>query len=225
MIRCLIVEDEPLAAEVLKDYVQQVPYLELKGVCSDAIFAIEVLTREKIDLLFLDIHLPGLKGIDLLRTLASPPQVIITTAYNEYALQGYEMNVIDYLLKPIEFKRFLQAVNKVQRPSSMTVSDTLTIQTDKKKVIIPLSDILFIESQKEYIQIQTISEVYHTKYSLTKVENELDVSRFLRIHRSFIVGLRHIKAFNLNEVHLPGKIIPIGGNYKNLVAQRFNQYF
>lgn len=225
MIRCLIVEDEPLAAEVLKDYVQQVPYLELKGVCSDAIFAIEVLTREKIDLLFLDIHLSGLKGIDLLRTLASPPQVIITTAYNEYALQGYEMNVIDYLLKPIEFKRFLQAVNKVQRPSSMTVSDTLTIQTDKKKVIIPLSDILFIESQKEYIQIQTISEVYHTKYSLTKVENELDVSRFLRIHRSFIVGLRHIKAFNLNEVHLPGKIIPIGGNYKNLVAQRFNQYF
>lgn len=225
MIRCLIVEDEPLAAEVLKDYVQQVPYLELKGVCSDAIFAIEVLTREKIDLLFLDIHLPGLKGIDLLRTLASPPQVIITTAYNEYALQGYEMNVIDYLLKPIEFKRFLQAVNKVQRPSSMNVSDTLTIQTDKKKVIIPLSDILFIESQKEYIQIQTISEVYHTKYSLTKVENELDVSRFLRIHRSFIVGLRHIKAFNLNEVHLPGKIIPIGGNYKNLVAQRFNQYF
>ncbi|MCB0493899.1 MAG: response regulator transcription factor [Cyclobacteriaceae bacterium] len=225
MIRCLIVEDEPLAAEVLKDYVQQVPYLELKGVCSDAIFAIEVLTREKIDLLFLDIHLPGLKGIDLLRTLASPPQVIITTAYNEYALQGYEMNVIDYLLKPIEFKRFLQAVNKVQRPSSMTVSDTLTIQTDKKKVIIPLSDILFIESQKEYIQIQTISDVYHTKYSLTKVENELDVSRFLRIHRSFIVGLRHIKAFNLNEVHLPGKIIPIGGNYKNLVAQRFNQYF
>lgn len=225
MIKCLIVEDEPLAAEVLKDYLQQVPFLELIEVCSDALFALEVLKREKIDLLFLDIHLPGLKGIDLLSTLVNPPQVIITTAYHEYALQGYEMNVVDYLLKPIEFQRFLQAVNKLQQPASKMTKDTLAIQTDKKKVIIPLSEILFIESQKEYIQIQTVNDLYQTKYALSKVEAELDPTRFLRVHRSFIVALGHIKAFNLNEIHLPGKVIPIGGNYKDLVANRFSKYF
>lgn len=225
MIKCLIVEDEPLAAEVLKDYIQQVPFLRLIEVCSDALFALEVLQREKIDLLFLDIHLPGLKGIDLLSTLVDPPQVIITTAYNEYALQGYEMNVVDYLLKPIEFQRFLQAVNKVQQPASKISREALAIQTDKKKVIIPLAKILFIESQKEYIQIQTVNDLYQTKYALSKVETELDPKLFIRVHRSFIVAFRHIKAFNLNEIHLPGKVIPIGGNYKELVAHRFNQYF
>src|ERR1044071_1478084 len=113
-ITCLIVEDEPLAAEVLEDYVGQVPSLELTGICGDAVFALEVLQREKIDLIFLDIHLPRLKGLDFIRTLKSPPQIIITTAYQDYALQGYELNVTDYLLKPIEFSRFLASMNKLQ---------------------------------------------------------------------------------------------------------------
>ena len=151
MIRCLIIEDEPLAAEVLKDYIQQVPFLTLVDTCSDALFALEVLKKEQIDLMFLDIHLPGLKGVDMLSSLANPPQVILTTAYNEYALQGYELNVVDYLLKPIEFKRFYQAVSKVKVGDVSAAKATITIQADSKKLVINTADILFIESQKEYI--------------------------------------------------------------------------
>src|SRR5215203_1200500 len=111
---CLIIEDEPLAAEVLEDYIRQVPFLELKGTCTDALFAMEWLQQEKIEVVFLDIHLPKLKGLDFVKTLKNPPQIIITTAYREYALDGYELNVVDYLLKPVSFKRFLMAVNKLR---------------------------------------------------------------------------------------------------------------
>ncbi|MEJ7682542.1 MAG: response regulator [Segetibacter sp.] len=114
-IPCLIVEDEPLAAEVLEDYINQVPFLQLAGTCGDAIFALEVLQREKIELIFLDIHLPKLKGLDFIKTLDNPPKIIVTSAYQDYALQGYELNVVDYLLKPIEFKRFVNAVNKARQ--------------------------------------------------------------------------------------------------------------
>lgn len=226
MINCLIVEDEPLAAEVLQDYISQVPFLQLKGVCSDAIFAMDALKKENIDLLFLDIHLPGLNGIDFLPTLVTPPKVILTTAYDKYALQGYEMNVVDYLLKPIEFKRFLQAVNKLETPNlNSSFKETLTVHTDKKKVIVPINTILYIESQKEYIDIHTISETITTKLALSKLETLLDPKLFLRVHRSFIISLRQVMAFNLNHVELPGKMIPIGGNYKELVAQRLNDFF
>src|SRR6478672_9640915 len=111
---CLVVEDEPLAAEVLKEYICQVPFLQLIAICSDAIYAIEVLQREKIDLIFLDIHLPKLKGLDFIKTLKNPPQIIVTTAYREYAIEGYELNVLDYLVKPVNFTRFLMAVNKLK---------------------------------------------------------------------------------------------------------------
>jgi len=119
---CIIVEDEPLAAEVLQDYVNQVPFLNMKGICSDAIYAMEMLKKEKIDLIFLDIHLPKLKGLDFIKTLKDPPQIIITSAYHEYALKGYELNVLDYLLKPIEFSRFLTAVNKLNLRSAKAIS-------------------------------------------------------------------------------------------------------
>lgn len=224
MINCLIVEDEPLAAEVLQDYVSQVPFLQLKGICRDAIFALDALKKEKIDLLFLDIHLPGLKGIDFLPTLANPPKVILTTAYHEYALQGYEMNVVDYLLKPIEFTRFLQAVNKLEI-NSPTFKETIIVHTDKKKVIIPVDSILYIESQKEYVDIHTINDTITSKLALSKLETQLDPRFFLRVHRSFIISLRKIMAFNLNHVELPGKMIPIGGNYKEIVAQRLSDLF
>lgn len=121
MIRCLIVEDEPLATDVLVEYVKRVPFLDLKGTCPDAIAALEVMQRQAIDLLFLDIHLPGLKGMDFIRTLKEPPSIILTTAYHQYALEGYELSVVDYLLKPIEFKRFLEAVNKIKRSLSSLI--------------------------------------------------------------------------------------------------------
>jgi DNA-binding LytR/AlgR family response regulator len=225
MITCLIVEDEPLAADILQDYIKQIPFLNLKGVCTDAIYALDMLSKETIDLLFLDIHLPGLKGLDFLKTLKNPPAVILTTAYQEYAIQGYELNVVDYLLKPIEFQRFVAAVNKVKGTEARVNKPTITIQTDKKKVIVPVEEIIFIESQKEYIKIQTANTAFTTKYALSKIEEELDAGSFLRVHRSFIVSLRKIKAYNGHEIELPGKTIPIGGNYREVVASKLKTIF
>jgi len=221
MITCLIVEDEPLAADILQDYIKQVSFLNLRGVCTDAFFALEVLQREKIELLFLDIHLPGMKGFDFLKSLPAPPKVILTTAYHDYAIQSYELGVVDYLLKPIEFSRFLLAVNKAQQKSVHPfASENIIIQSESKKVIIPTHQILYIESQKEYIKIQTEHDAYSTKYALSKIEEELDHENFLRVHRSFIVAIRKIKAYNGHEIEIPGKVIPIGGNYKEAVAMK-----
>jgi DNA-binding LytR/AlgR family response regulator len=224
MITCVIVEDEPLAADVLLDYARQVSFLSVVKVCTDAIQALEVLQEKSIDLIFLDIHLPGLKGLDFLKTLKNPPAVIITTAYHEYALQGYELNVVDYLLKPIEFKRFLEAVNKV-KTLAQPRKETISIHSDKKTVIIPLNEILFIESQKEYISIQTTSGKHISKYALSKIEEELNPDKFLRVHRSFIVAIEQIKAFNATAIEIPGKSIPIGGNYRESIIQKLQTLF
>lgn len=226
MMNCIIVEDEPLATDVLVDYVKQVPFLRLKATCSDAVLALDVMQREPIDLVFLDIHLPGLKGLDFIKTLKDPPAIILTTAYHQYAVEGYELNVVDYLLKPIEFPRFLEAVNKVKvKQASSLQRKTIAVQADKKTVIIPIDEIVYIESQKEYIRIQTINSSYTTKYGLTKIEGELNVSEFLRVHRSFIVAISKIKAYSGHEIELEGKAIPIGGNYRELVAQRLKEIF
>lgn len=226
MLRCLIIEDEPLAAEILEDYVKQIPFLKLAGICSDALKGLAFLQENPVDLLFLDIHLPGLKGLDFLRTLQHAPSVIITTAYHEYALQGYELNVVDYLLKPIEFKRFVEAVNKVKAKEQLsTKPETITIHAEKKTIILSVDEILFIESQKEYIKVQTTSKAYLTKYALTKIEEELNPDQFLRTHRSFIINIKHLKAFNATEVEVSGVTIPIGGNYKESVEKRLSGLF
>ncbi len=226
MLKCLVVEDEPLAADVLQDYIEQVPFLSLAGRCANALTALELLNTIEIDIIFLDIHLPGLKGLDFLRTIKNPPNVIITTAYHEYAIEGYELNVIDYLLKPIEFNRFLTAVNKVKLLDTPSPRHTtITIHSDKKNVVIPIDTILFIESQKEYIKIQTTTGHHVTKYSLSKIEEELDRKLFFRIHRSFIIALNKVKAYNSNEIDVAGKLIPIGGNFKDTVSQKLANYF
>jgi len=224
---CLVVEDEPLAAEVLKEYICQAPFLQLIAICSDAIYAIEVLQREKIDLIFLDIHLPKLKGLDFVKTLKNPPQIIITTAYQDYALQGYELNVIDYLLKPIEFSRFLMAVNKLQlqKQNTSTVSPSqlpterphLFFNVSKKKVKVFLDEILYIESLKEYIRITAKNKSILTKFQLGQIEELLTKNNFLRIHRSFIVAKDKIDAFSATDIEINGKQIPIGRSYKDEV--------
>jgi DNA-binding LytR/AlgR family response regulator len=226
---CIIVEDEPLAAEVLSDYIKQTPFLELVGTCADAIYALELFQRQTIDLIFLDIHLPKLRGYDFIRTLKNQPQIIITTAYREYALEGYELNVVDYLLKPISFNRFLAAINKVRKnmtpdsilvsrqPAGQLESPYLLINVNKKRVKIELRDILYIESKKEYISIVTKQQAYLTKYALGEIEQQLDKARFLRIHRSFIVARDKITAFNAAEVEINSLQIPIGRSYKELV--------
>lgn len=231
-LSCIIVEDEPLAAEVLEDYIKQVPFLDLVNIYEDALFALEALKKQKVDVIFLDIHLPKLKGLDFIKTLKSPPQIIITSAYREYALDGYELNVTDYLLKPINFNRFLMAVNKLKNQQESEVSSVavphagerihLLININKKKIKVFYDEILYIESRKEYINIVTEKESYLTKYQLTDIEAELDKASFMRIHRSFIVARNKIKAFNAAEVELGGQVIPIGRSYKELVLGVLN---
>jgi DNA-binding LytR/AlgR family response regulator len=226
MLKCLILEDEPLAADVLQDYIHQMPFLKLAGAAISAMQAMDFLRNESVDLLFLDIHLPGLKGLDFLRTLKYPPSVIVVTAYHEYALQGYELNVVDYLLKPVEFKRFVEAVNKVNKPiNDDPVRKNITLHSDKKTIIIPVEEIVYIESQKEYIKVQTIHGSHLSKYTLTKIAEELDPGLFLRVHRSFIVSLSKIKAYNQSEIDLPGQTIPVGGNYREQVNEKLKALF
>ena len=224
---CLIVEDEPLAAEVLQDYVSQVPFLTLGGVCGDAIYAMEKLQREKIDLIFLDIHLPKLKGLDFIKTLRNPPHIIIVSAYHEYALQGYEYNVIDYLLKPVEFSRFLMAVNKMRQTPTTTSAIQVTSEAaerpyiffnvGKKRVKIFLDEILYIESLKEYVRIFTKEKSILTKFQLGQIESLLARNNFIRVHRSFIVAKDKIDAFTASDLEINGKQIPVGRSYKELV--------
>ena len=224
---CIIVEDEPLAAEVLSDYIQQVPFLQLNEICTDAIYAMEKLQANKIDLMFLDIHLPKLKGLDFLESLKTPPHVIVTSAYKDYALQGYELNVIDYLLKPIRFNRFLKAVNKLNQHTQQTVNHTTTVvhternsfffNVGKKRVKIFMDEILYIESLREYVRITTKDKSILTKFQLNEIEDMLSKNNFLRIHRSFIAAKDKIDAFTATDVEINNKSIPIGRSYKELV--------
>ena len=225
--KCIIVEDEPLAAEVLEDYIRQLPFLELKGICVDAFYAMETLQNEPVDLIFLDIHLPKLKGTDFLKTLQTAPHIIITSAYSEYALEGYELNVLDYLVKPIEFNRFLIAVNKLKQYNrviqSAAVHTPVTerlyvyVNVNKKKVKIFIDEILYIESVKEYIKIFTRSKSIFTRLQMGQIEEMLTKNEFLRIHRSFIVAKDKIDAFTATDIEISGKLLPIGRSYKELV--------
>ena len=222
-IKCIIVEDEPLAAKVLADYVSQVPFLVLGGIFKDAILATEYLRDHQTDLIFLDIHLPRLKGLAFLKTLTAPPAVIITTAYHQYAVEGFNLSVTDYLLKPFEFERFLQAVNKVKSkqagkpPESGAVKDHLFFNVQKKKVKIRLTDILYIESQREYIKIVTTKKEYISKMSTHQIEDLLPAGSFKRIHRSFIISVNKIDSYTAEEVEISGHLIPVGRGYKDVI--------
>jgi len=223
-MKCVIVEDEPLAVKVLSDYISQVPFLELSGTFKDAILATEYLGDNTVDLIFLDIHLPKLKGMAFLKTLTNPPSVIITTAYHQYAVEGFSMNVTDYLLKPIEFERFLVAVNKVkssqtekQRATENAEKNFVFLNVQKKKVKILFSEIIYIESQKEYIKIVTTKRDYISKMSTHEIETILPSNLFKRIHRSFIVSVSKIESYTAEAVEVNGVSIPIGRGYRDVI--------
>jgi two-component system, LytTR family, response regulator len=224
-IKCIIVEDEPLAVKVLADYVAQVPFLELGGAFKDAILATDYLRDHPVDLIFLDIHLPRLKGMAFLKTLTQPPAVIITTAYHQYAVEGFDLNVTDYLLKPIEFERFLVAVNKVkaahreaQPPAAGSeVKDYLFVNVQKKKVKVLFSEIVYIESQREYIRIVTTKGEYLSKMSTHEIEALLPPHLFKRIHRSFIVSVSKIDSYTAEMVEVNGVSLPIGRGYRDVI--------
>jgi len=219
-IKCIIIEDEPLAAKVLSDYISEVPFLELQKVFKDAILASEFLLHHDIDLMFLDIHLPKLKGMVFLKTLANPPAVIVTTAYHQYAVEGFNLNVTDYLLKPFEFERFLTAVNKVraeQKRIPGEARDFIFVNVQKRKVRIPFSEILYIESQREYIKIVTTRNEYVSKMSTNEIEDMLPTDTFKRIHRSFIVSVNKIESYTAEMIEINGISIPIGRGYKDII--------
>ncbi len=224
-IRCIIIEDEPLAVKVLTDYIFQVPYLKLEETFKDAILATDYLRQNDTDLIFLDIHLPKLKGMSFLKTLTNPPSVIITTAYHQYAIEGFELNVTDYLLKPFDFERFLKAVTKVKKsenkkhnPDEMQVEkDFIFLNVQKKRVKISFSEILYIESQQEYIKIITTKKEYIVKMSTHEIESLLPANLFKRIHRSFIVSISKIDSYSAETVEVNGVTIPIGRGYRDIM--------
>jgi two-component system, LytTR family, response regulator len=226
-IACIIVEDEPLAVKVLSDYISQVPFLELRGTFKNAILASDYLRGNNTDLMFLDIHLPKLKGLAFLKTLTNPPAVIITTAYHQYAVEGFNLNVTDYLLKPFDFERFLAAVTKVKtaqrgRQRSDTTEELkehIFLNMQKKKVKILFSEIVYIESQREYIKIITTKKEYVSKMSTHEIEALLPVNLFKRIHRSFIVSVSKIESYTAEKVEVNGVTIPIGKGYRNIIEQ------
>ncbi len=221
-IKCIIVEDEPLATKILTEYISQVPFLEMQGAFKDAILATDWLREHQTDLIFLDIHLPKLKGMAFLKTLTNPPAVIITTAYHQYAVEGFNLNVTDYLLKPFEFERFLTAVTKVSVSKSdkhpiinrEETKDYLFLNVQKKKVKILYSEIIYIESQQEYIKIVTTKKVFFSKLTTTEMESILPSSLFKRIHRSYIVSVSKIDSYNAEAVEVTGIPIPIGRSYR-----------
>jgi two-component system LytT family response regulator len=216
-IRCIIVEDEPLAVKVLTDYVSQVPFLELQASFKDAILATDFLRNNSTDLIFLDIHLPKLKGMAFLKTLSNPPAVIITTAYHQYAVEGFNLSVTDYLLKPIEFDRFMVAVNKVNKSEIADAKDYLFLNVQKKKVKILFSEIVYIESQREYIKIVTTKKEFISKMGTQEIEELLPQSQFKRVHRSFIVSVEKIESYTAENVEVNGISIPVGRQYKDVI--------
>jgi two-component system, LytTR family, response regulator len=219
-ITCIIIEDEPLAAKVLVDYISAVPFLELQKVFKDAILAAEFLLHHETDLIFLDIHLPKLKGMAFLKTLVNPPAVIVTTAYHQYAVEGFNLNVKDYLLKPFEFERFLTAVNKVnteQKKGTDEAREFIFVTIQKRKVKILFSEILYIESQREYIKIVTTRNEYISRISTNEIEELLPAAIFKRIHRSFIVSVNKIESYTAEMVEMNGISIPIGRGYKDVI--------
>lgn len=226
-ISCIIIEDEPLAIKSLSKYISQVPFLELQQTFKNAILASEYLRNTNIDLIFLDIHLPKLSGLDFLRTLTHPPAIIITSAYHQYALEGFELNVTDYLLKPFGFERFFIAVNKVRsaqkeklkEDESEETKDFIFLNVQKKKVKISFSDIVYVESQRAYIKIVTTKNEYISKMSTQEIESLLPKNLFKRIHRSYIVSINKIESYTSDMVEVHGTSLPIGRGYRGIIEK------
>jgi DNA-binding LytR/AlgR family response regulator len=231
-LRVLIVDDEPLAQEVIERYLRNINELELVGKCSNALEAFEVLHNEHIDLMFLDISMPVISGIDFLRSLRLAPAVIITTAYPDFALQGYELDVIDYLVKPISLERFMRAVNKVieriKKPtpviaeSKQIKADYMFVKCDQKLIKIRFNDIDYIEGMKDYVKIFTNDKMIVTLHTMKFFENNLPSHIFIRIHKSYIVNVDAIKTISGNELEINQTKIPIGNSFKDNVLKHIN---
>jgi len=230
-IVCLAVDDEPLALSILKKYIGSVDSLELVGSCENAVQALQLLQKYPVDLIFLDIQMPQIMGTDFIRTLKKAPKIIFTTAFRKYAIEGFELDAVDYLLKPISFERFLKAVNKVLQtnfnaPESVNhlndaISESSTsclyFRVDRKMVKVLLNDILYIERFSDYIKIITNTKTIVTKHLISSLEETLPKDGFIRIHRSFIVSIHKIESYNADIIYIGNKSLPIGRLFKQNV--------
>jgi two-component system, LytTR family, response regulator len=227
-IKCLIVEDEPLARNLLKDYVDKIPSLQLIKTCSNALEAMEVLNNQFVDLLFLDIQMPEITGVSFFKALSKKPLVVFTTAYSEYALEGYELDVVDYLLKPITFERFVKAVDKASQrmpKTSTQTSITDTVSSDKfpdfvfvkdgtKLVKVKLDDILYIEGMKDYVTIYTGQQKISSLQRMKAMEDQLPRDKFIRIHHSYIINIAAVESIHKNEVKIGNSLLPVSESYR-----------
>lgn len=231
-MRCIIIEDQPPAQRILKKYIEDMGALELRGVFSDAIQAMEFIGKEPIDLMFLDIHLPKISGIDFLKSMQNPPKVILTTAFPDYALESYEFNVVDYLLKPFSFQRFVKAVSKVSLKAITPQGDTVAVSTKEhpkeiyiksgyEHIKVVIADIIHIESDADYTEIIIEHKKHLSSESLKFWEDTLPSEQFFRIHRSHIINTEKIEKLVGNQVYLlNGSILPIGRAYKDEFVKR-----
>jgi len=225
MIKTLIVDDEPLALDILETFVERVPDLELVGRCDNAIDANEIIQKEDIDLVFLDIQMPQMTGIELIKSLTSPPKFVFTTAYTEYAVDGFELDALDYLVKPIAFDRFMKAINKFKEAKESKTNnngnadDFFFVKADKKLIKIHFNEILYIEGLKDYVIIKKEAGRVIALQTMKSLESKLPSNLFMRVHRSYIVNIDKIKAVVGNSIEITesgqAKHIPIGKNYKD----------
>ncbi|HTQ29463.1 MAG TPA: LytTR family DNA-binding domain-containing protein [Puia sp.] len=233
MIRCIIVDDELLARQVIQNHLQQIPGFELVALCQNAMEAATVLKQSEVDLIFLDIQLPGMTGLDFLRSLSSPPLVVLTTAYATYALESYDFSVMDYLLKPISFERFSKTINKIVHgrlfsqaavEKDLLPPDHIFIKSGNKFFKVNFSEIVYIEAMKDYLKIHTPEYKLVTLQTMADMEKLLPPRQFIRVHKSYIVAVSRIKSIYGGSVELEKITIPIGLSYKsdvmNLVARR-----
>ncbi len=231
-IICLAVDDEPPALEVIKKHISLVPSLELAGTCINAVEALAMLQQSHVDLLFLDIQMPQILGTDFIRTLKNPPRVIFTTAFRKFAVEGFELDAVDYLLKPISFERFLKAVNKImESPVKISgINETaekkkengdafIHFRADRKVLKIALNDILYIESLKDYIKVVTVSKTIITKQSISSLEEMLPKELFTRIHRSYIVSLNKIESYTSELIEVAKQELPVSRMYRHELAR------
>ncbi len=225
-----IIDDEPIAHRIIEGYCKNLPYLEKTGNCYDAFEAMQLMSNHSVDLIFLDINMPKISGFDLLKTMQQIPKVIVTSAYEEFALEGYELNISDYLLKPFSFERFLKAMNKVIDyhqptliPSSKKKKDSFFLKGDKKIHQIHTDDILFIEAYGNYTKVFLAEETIISHEKISSFEELLPSSDFLRVHKSFIIAASKIKMIEGNRIMIREHFVPIGQTYKNRLKQLFQK--
>jgi len=231
MIRYIIVDDEPLAHELIEEFCSMLPHLKLEKNCYNALEAMQYLNSDSVDIMFLDLNMPKLKGFDFLKTLTNPPNVIVTTAYKEFALEGYELNVSDYLLKPFSFERMVKAINKaIGKPKNNNTDNEPTLKSevrffvkgDKKYHQIITDEILFIEAYGNYTKLFFENEMIISHENISYYESTLTETNFLRVHKSFIVALDKIRLIEGNRIFIKDKEVPIGQTYKSIVGRLLN---